>query len=132
MANYPVEFILARQLAEYMSTPIAIVDYDGKIIYYNEPAEYILGKKFNESGEIEYREWDNRFYLEHDRSAPMQVLDIPFISALSNRIILQGEYWMRNFEEVDQKVLIICVPIVGMGHRELGTIVYFNLTQRTS
>ncbi|MEP7266350.1 MAG: PAS domain-containing protein [Saprospiraceae bacterium] len=131
MPTNPIEFILARQLAEYLSTPMAIVDANGKTVYYNEPCEYIFGKKYNESGDIENRDWENRFYTVDDRHSSLAVLDIPFVSSLSNRVILQGEYWMRNFEEIEQKVLVICIPIVSMGHRELGTIVYFNLTHRS-
>lgn len=130
MPNQPIEFILARQLAEYLITPISIVDENGNTIYYNEPAEHILGKKYNEAGDIEFRAWENRFYPVDDKSSPIPLLDVPFINTASNRKIVEGEYWMRNLEEIEQKVMIICIPLVSMGHRELGTLVYFNLTFR--
>lgn len=130
MANQDIEFILARQLAEYLSTPIALVDHDGKMIYYNESAEFILGKKYNESGEIESREWEDRFYTTQEQKEIIKILDLPFIRVLSIRHIIQGEYWMRNFDEINQKVLIVSVPLVGLAQRELGAIIYFNLLQR--
>jgi PAS domain-containing protein len=130
MPAQEIEFILSRQLAEYLSTPIALVDHDGKMIYYNESAEHIVGKRYNESGDIESREWDNRFFNDESFNASLNVLDIPFIKVLSMRHIMQGEYWMRNFEEINQKVLIVSVPLVGMAQRELGAIVYLNLLQR--
>ena len=129
MPNQEIEFILARQLSEYLSSPIALVDHDGRMIYYNESAEFILGKKFNESGEIDSREWDERFYDEN-RTNMIKMLDLPFLKVLSGRSILEGEYWMRSFEEIEQKVRVICIPLVGMAQRELGAIVFLNLLQR--
>jgi hypothetical protein len=99
------------------------------MIYYNESAEFILGKKFNESGEIESREWDERFYDEN-RTKMIKMLDLPFLKVLSGRTIIEGEFWMRSFEEIEQKVRVICIPLVGMAQRELGAIVFLNLLQR--
>ena len=130
MSAQDVEFILARQLLEYLSTPIALVDHDGKMIYYNESAEFLLGRKFNESGEIESRDWDDRFYEDEQHGLTIKILDLPFVKVLSSRSIMQGEYWMRNFEEIEQKLLVICIPLVGLAQRELGAIIYFNLIQR--
>ena len=129
MPNQEIEFILARQLSEFLSSPIAIVDHDGRMIYYNESAEFILGKKFNESGEIESREWDERIYDENKTNI-VQMLDLPFLKVLSGRTIIEGEYWMRSFEEIEQKVRFICIPLVGMAQRELGALVFLNLLQR--
>ena len=38
--------ILARQLASSLAMPILLVDTDGTLIYYNEPAEAILDQRF--------------------------------------------------------------------------------------
>ena len=52
MAQKEIEVILARQLAEYLTLPIFIVDPNGDLLYYNEPAEEILGSRFGETGPI--------------------------------------------------------------------------------
>src|SRR6185503_10561993 len=41
-----VEMILARQLTGYLSVPVLLVDTAGTVIFYNEPAERILGVRF--------------------------------------------------------------------------------------
>ena len=51
-APKPIQIILARQLASSLATPILIVDTDGTLIYYNEPAEVILDQRFDETGEV--------------------------------------------------------------------------------
>jgi hypothetical protein len=41
---------LARQLAGYLSVPVFLVDPLGNLLFYNEPAEVILGRRFEETG----------------------------------------------------------------------------------
>ena len=39
-----IELILFRQLAIHLLTPIFLVDERGALIFYNEPAEKLLGR----------------------------------------------------------------------------------------
>ena len=43
MNQQPIETILMRQLASYLSVPIVVVDRDGTMLFFNEAAERILG-----------------------------------------------------------------------------------------
>ena len=42
----PIQIILIRQLAGYLSVPLFLVDPKGDLLFYNEPAEAILGRRF--------------------------------------------------------------------------------------
>ena len=46
----PIQIILIRQLAGYLSVPLFLVDPKGDLLFYNEPAEAILGRRFEETG----------------------------------------------------------------------------------
>ena len=48
--GHPIQIILARQLAGYLSVPVFLVDQTGNLLFYNEPAEVILGQRFDETG----------------------------------------------------------------------------------
>ena len=61
MAAYEIEIILNRQLADCLSIPVFITDTDGNLIFYNEPAEGVLGKRFEETGEMPVAEWSTVF-----------------------------------------------------------------------
>ena len=50
MAQQPVEMILVRQLAGYLSVPVLVMDPAGTVVDDNEPAERILGMRFEETG----------------------------------------------------------------------------------
>ena len=52
MPQRAIELILMRQLASYLAMPIMLFDPAGHLLLYNEPAEPILGRRFDETGEL--------------------------------------------------------------------------------
>ena len=54
---HPIQIILARQLAGYLSVPVFLVDQKGNLLFYNEPAEAILGRRFEETGAMPAEVW---------------------------------------------------------------------------
>ena len=61
MPAYEIEIILNRQLADCLSIPVFITDTAGNLIFYNEPAEEILGKRYEETGEMPVEMWGTIF-----------------------------------------------------------------------
>ena len=60
MAQKAIELILMRQLASSLAMPIFLVDASGNLLFYNEPAEQLLGSRFDETGEMSMTEWSSR------------------------------------------------------------------------
>ena len=58
--SHPIEIILTRQLAEYLSVPLLLVDSNGDLLFYNEPAESILGQRFEDTGGMPPEQWSTR------------------------------------------------------------------------
>ena len=56
-----IEMILTRQLASYLALPIFVVDPEGILVFYNEPAEPILSRRFDETGAMPMSEWSTIF-----------------------------------------------------------------------
>jgi hypothetical protein len=63
---YDVEVILIRQAASYLAMPIFVVDPKGDLVYFNEPAEGLLGRRYEETGEMPVAEWSTIFVPTHD------------------------------------------------------------------
>ena len=61
MTQKPIELILTRHLASNLAMPIFLVDADGTLIFYNEPAERLLGMRFEETGEMPANEWATKW-----------------------------------------------------------------------
>ena len=47
--------ILAREFASNLATPMGITDEQGRLVYFNEAAESIIGTTFAEAGEMPLR-----------------------------------------------------------------------------
>ena len=57
MPQKPIELILARNLMSSLSTPAFLVDEGGILIFYNEAAGSLLGRRFEELGKVGPEEW---------------------------------------------------------------------------
>ena len=66
----PLELILARNLMSALSTPAFLVDEGGVLVFYNEAAGALLGKRFEELGTVGAEEWGSLFGpFDKDRRA---------------------------------------------------------------
>ena len=45
-AQRPLELILARNLLSALSTPAVLVNHQGDVLFYNEAAGALLGRRF--------------------------------------------------------------------------------------
>ena len=59
--SFPIEIILNRQLADCLAIPVFITDTVGNLLFYNESAEHILGKRYEDTGEMKVEEWSTIF-----------------------------------------------------------------------
>ena len=66
-----IALILARELASQLATATFIADATGELVYYNEPAEEILGRTFAEAGSMSADEWSSLFQVEDLDGAPL-------------------------------------------------------------
>ena len=74
-----------RQLASCVAIPILLVDAEGKLIFYNEPAEDIMGQRFEETGEIPADEWNRLVTVADENRNPLPADERPMRAALLQR-----------------------------------------------
>jgi ribonuclease BN (tRNA processing enzyme) len=77
MAQKEVELILLRQWASHLNMPIFLVDREGMLLYYNEPAEVLLGRSFDEAGEMPAADLSSLFETTDEDGSPIQSSDLP-------------------------------------------------------
>jgi len=70
-----------RQLASYLATPIFLVDRDGTLVFYNEAAEELLGRGFEDLPEMERDEWLLAFQPHELDGSPLSADDNPLTDA---------------------------------------------------
>ena len=74
---HPIQIILTRQLAGYLSVPLFLVDPSGTLLFYNEPAEGILGRRFEETGAMSAEEWSSAFTPLDEGGQPIPPEQLP-------------------------------------------------------
>lgn len=121
----PIQIILARQLASSLDMPILLVDTVGTLIYYNEPAELILGQHFDETGEMPADEWGKLFAVEDDMRNPIPQENRPMTIALTERRPISRAVWMRCGDQEWRYLNITVYPLIGEGGQFLGAQMIF-------
>jgi hypothetical protein len=121
----PLQIILARQLASGLSMPILLVDTEGTLIYYNEPAELILDQRFEETGEMPADEWSALFAIADEARNPIAQENGPMMMALSERKPFSRTVWMRCRNREWRHMSITAFPLIGEGRQFLGAKMIF-------
>ena len=81
MGQQEIELILSRHWSSYLDTPIFLVDPVGNLLYYNEPAEIILGRRFAETGEMTAEEWSTIFSITDEELRLLDPEELPLMGA---------------------------------------------------
>ena len=120
-----IQIILARQLASCVAMPILLVDAEGTLIFYNEPAETILNQRFEETGEIPADEWNALVSVTDEDRNPVAPDARPMRAALLERRPVSRAIWTRSRDSPWRHVQVTAFPLVGEGGQLLGAISIF-------
>jgi PAS domain-containing protein len=122
VSNKEIKVILIRQLASYLAMPTFIVDPAGTLVFYNEPAERILGRRFDETGEIARDEWTTAWTPTDEAGAPLAPHDLPLWVALEKQHPAHRRFWMVGSDNVRRHIEVIAFPLIGQAGRHLGAV----------
>ena len=125
MAQKQVEMILMRQLASYLAMPILLVDPAGTLLFYNEPAEGLLGRRFDETGEMPLEQWATIFPATAEDGSPLPADARPLVIALQKRRAAHRGFWIRGLDGVSRRIEATAFPLEGQGGRNLGAVAIF-------
>ena len=125
MSQQEIEVILARHLAEYLAMPIFIVNPEGDLIFYNEPAEAILGTRYSETGAMPASEWATVFHpMDHEgNSIPPE--ELPLVIALKLHCPAHKIFWIRGLDGAMREIEVTALPLIGQAGRFLGGLAIF-------
>lgn len=114
-----LELILMRQLASCLSIPVFLVDPSGDLVFYNEHAEKILGRRFDESGPMPVRELAALFRPCDEDENPMEFSQLPLAMALSQRKPVHKRLRIRGLDGRRRQIEVVAFPIIGQ-HKQLA------------
>jgi PAS domain-containing protein len=111
MGQHPVEIVLMRQLASYLAVPILIVDHNLDLLFFNESAEPILGRRFDETGEIRRGEWQRRFQPADANGIPIPREEQPLALAIDHNKPSHRRSWLTGLDGVARVIEGIGFPL---------------------
>lgn len=122
---HPIQIILFRQLAAYLSVPLFLVDPKGNLLFYNEPAEALLGRRFDETGVMPLEEWSSAFTRVDDEGQPIPPEDLPLMITLTKKRPAYKRYHIRGLDGVFRHIEATSIPIIGLRGDFLGAAALF-------
>ena len=125
MAAYPIEVILNRQLADCLTIPVFITDTKGNLIFYNEPAEEILGMRFEETGELAAETWSVIFKPIDEDGELLPPDELPLMQTLHDITPHHRTFHIENLLGRDEVISVTSYPIVGRSGKFLGAVAIF-------
>ena len=125
MPAYEIEIILSRQLADCLSIPVFITDTRGNLIFYNEPAEEILGQRFEDTGEMEVEEWATVFKPVDEQGVSMSPEELPLVKTIKDAYPYHKTFWIESLKGSRQKISVTSYPIIGRTGKFLGAVALF-------
>jgi PAS domain-containing protein len=125
MAAYEIEIILNRQLADCLSIPVFITDTTGNLIFYNEPAENLLGKRYEETGEMPVELWSTVFKPMDETGKLLPPEELPLVKTLLNCRPYHKVFYIESLQGKREKISVTSYPIIGRSGNFLGAVAIF-------
>jgi PAS domain-containing protein len=121
----PLELILARNLISALSTPAFLVDGPGRIIFFNEAAGELFGRRFEETGPIEEEQWRATIGPFDENGEPVPYLELPLTAALRKGHAGHNHHLLRaSGDDVLRGYEVSGIPIVSRGGGFRGAMVF--------
>lgn len=113
MPGRPLQLILARNLLSSLSTAAFLVDAEGNVLFFNEAAGAMLGRRYEETGKMLAGEWTSTFGPFDDDNRPIPFDDLPLTAALRGNRPAHAGFRIRSATGVEHQIEASALPIIG-------------------
>jgi PAS domain-containing protein len=120
----PLELILARNLMSSLSTPAFLVDEGGVLVFYNEAAGTLLGRRFEELGKVGPGEWRAMFGPFDENGRPIPYDELPLVVSVRRGRPAHARFTIRAADGAEHEIEASALPIVTP-HGSRGAITVF-------
>jgi len=120
-----LELILLRQCASHLSVPIFIADSDEDLLFYNEPAELLLGRRFSEAGEMPLKQMSALFQTKTEDGETLSPDDLPLGISLRERRPAHRRIRFQALNGIWKTIEVTAFPVEGRQGRHLGAVAIF-------
>jgi PAS domain-containing protein len=125
----PLELILARNLLSSISTPAFLVGEQGTLLFYNEAAAAMLGRRFEERGTLSAADWTSEFGPFGADEQPIPYDEIPATLALRADRPYHGNFRIGGKGGTHYDVAASAIPIVGPGGASGAIVIFWPVSE---
>jgi len=123
VAQYEVELILARQLAGGLAVPVLLVDARADTVFFNEPAEVVFGRRFDEVDVLPFEERTALLAPRYADGRPLPIEDLPAMRSMRERRPVHAAFHIHGLDGVLRPVETTAIPLESAGGHVLGALV---------
>jgi PAS domain-containing protein len=124
-AHRSLVLIMVREFASNVATPLFVVDPQGTLVYYNEPAEAVLGLRYAEAGEIGPGEWGTKWAPEDLDGRPLPVEELPLMIALTQRRPAHRALRITGLDGTRRDIEVTAFPLFARADDFVGAVAIF-------
>ena len=124
VAQKEIQLILVRQLATHLALPIFVVDENGDLLFFNEAAEALLGRPFDEE-ETGLEPRIEALSPRDQAGRPIPPAEMPGMVAMQRGHPVHSRFQMATSGGTHRMVEASAFPLTAAGGRLLGAVVVF-------
>ncbi len=124
-SRHEVEVILLRRIADRLTMPIVVIDAEGRLLFYNPPAEPLIGRPFADLGEVELKHWYDEFQFTDEDGSTIKREEHPLYLVLSRQQPTFRRFLYQGLDGVKRGVEGTAFPLLGQCDRHLGAVGFF-------
>jgi PAS domain-containing protein len=116
--------VLARNLITNLALPAVLTDADGQLLFFNDAAAVLLGRRFEEVGRLSRLEWAHEIGPFDEQGRPVATDELPIANALRSGRPAQGRFHLRFAGQEMREVEVSALPLLEPGFLE-GVLLVF-------
>jgi PAS domain-containing protein len=124
-SQHALQLIMARELSETIASPVFLVDAQGVLVYYNEPAEEILGLRYAEAGPLKPDEWGTKWKPEYLDGTPITLEKLPLTIAIAQRRPAHMPFRITGIDGKKRTIEATAFPLMARADEYVGAVAIF-------
>lgn len=121
----PIEMILTRQWASYLALPVWLMSASGHLLYYNEAAEPLIGRPFEEEDPLSIEGLAGEFEVTDPDGNHLDDTDVPITVALQQQRPVHMRVRIRARDQQSHLIDVTAFPVIGQTGELLGGVALF-------
>jgi len=127
VSQRPLLLIQARNLITDLALPAILTDDEGRMIFYNEAAGALLGRRFEEVGPMSREDWAHEYGPFDEDGRAMAADSLPLATALRGGRPAQGSFKVRLGDRGLQEVEVSALPLLDIERYDGSLIVFWPI-----